>query len=579
MRLVGVPVQRFSAVALILLVLLGFLPTFAPQAVYAAPCQVVLRITTISIIDDADPGFLDRGEMYIESALSSAATGAMFRRTPAVGTVSKGSGEVWVVDSNVVETGADSSQFPIAFAILIRLYDEDPGPDDLVGQVNDVLNTPCPSDQSFIRPSSPNGESIIRYQVIVTGPPTPTTDWAVLSVGLNPSAPKAGDPVIFRMTMTVFSTSGGYPQSVPVQCQVDGITCGGGTLPFPGPTGNPLTVDASTPWPASAGPHTLTWSISASNDPNPGNNVMSTSFTVQPAEAPFDFSVSASPTSQTAIPGGTATYAVTVNLVSGSAQSVTLTLSGTPGGVTGAFSPDSGNPTFTSTLSLSLASSVSPGNYPMTVTGTGGGKTHTTAITLTVSQSPDFQIQANPLSQIVGQGQTALYSINVVGLNQFNSQVSLSGSGLPSGVIVVFSTPFGTPSFTSTLTVALPANAPAGLYTLTITGTGGGLTRTANVVLQITAVQTQTQTQTEPGQTPSAGLVEMLQQNSLLVIGILGLIVLLLAMLAFRRRAPTQPSLSAQPVRSGIFCGNCGTQNPTGNEFCGKCGQRLQRPT
>src|SRR3989304_8095895 len=157
----------------------------------------------------------------------------------------------------------------------------------------------------------------------------------------------------------------------------------------------------------------------------------------------------------------------------------------------------------------------------MTVTGTGGGKTPTTAITLTVSQSPDFQIQANPLSQIVGQGQTALYSINVVSLNQFNSQVSLSVSGLPSGVIGVFSTPFGTPSFTSTLTVALPANAPAGGYTLAIAGTGGSLTRTANVVLQITAVQTQTQTQTEPGQTPSAGLVEMLQQNSLLVMGIL----------------------------------------------------------
>jgi site-specific recombinase len=64
-----------------------------------------------------------------------------------------------------------------------------------------------------------------------------------------------------------------------------------------------------------------------------------------------------------------------------------------------------------------------------------------------------------------------------------------------------------------------------------IHGTGGGLERTANAVLTITATITQSAT------TTTGGLMETLQQNSLILIGALALLVIVLAALAMRGRS------------------------------------------
>jgi hypothetical protein len=226
--------------------------------------------------------------------------------------------------------------------------------------------------------------------------------------------------------------------------------------------------------------------------------------------------------------------------------------------VSGSFSPSSGNPPFSSTLTLTASSSISPGSYSMTITGTGGGRTKTATVTLIISQAPDFRIEASPPSQTASQGQAVSYSVNVVGLNGFNSQVTLSVSGLPTGANGVFSSPSSTPNFSSTLTVTLPNNVQTGSYTLTITGSGGGLTKTANVVLLITAApQTQT-TQTGGGVAPS-GLLEMLQQNIILLVGVLGLIIVLLIVgLAIRRRGPAYPQPPPPPPPPTKACPKCG---------------------
>src|SRR5208337_5446356 len=101
----------------------------------------------------------------------------------------------------------------------------------------------------------------------------------------------------------------------------------------------------------------------------------------------------------------------------------------------------------------------------------------------------------SPASQSVLQGQTVSYSVNVATLNGFNSPVSLSVSGLPSGANGVFSNPSATPNFASTLTVTLPSDASTGPYTLTVTGSGGGLSHVANLVLTVNAaIVTQTST-------------------------------------------------------------------------------------
>ena len=406
-----------------------------------------------------------------------------------------------------------------------------------------------------------------------------STDWAISSVSAIPSNPQAGNPVTFSAVLTALSSTGSYPQSVDVECTIDGTSCGGGSVSYPGPTSAPATVSAQTPWTATPGTHTLTWSVSTNNDPNPSNNQNSITFNVgppvPPPQAQFDFSLSISPTQQSVTPGGSTSYTVTVNTLTGPPQSVALSMSGLPAGVSASFNPTSGTPPFTSTLSVTATSSVSAGTSTLTIMGAGGGATHQVSFTLTVSAAPDFSINVSPASQSVLQGQTVSYSVNVAALNGFNSQVSLSVSGLPSGANGVFSNPSGTPSFASTLTVTLPANVSTGSYTLTATASGGGLSHVANLVLTVNAaIVTQTSTSSTP---TSSDLMSMIQQNQLLILGgILLIVVLAVAAALISRRKPTQPAQVTTGATPGmIYCRNCGTQNPTTSEFCGKCGAKL----
>jgi hypothetical protein len=182
----------------------------------------------------------------------------------------------------------------------------------------------------------------------------------------------------------------------------------------------------------------------------------------------------------------------------------------------------------------------------------------------------------SPPSQTVLQGQSASYAVNVVGLNGFNSQVSLTLAGLPSGVGDTFSTPSSTPDYSSTLTLTIPSNSPTGSFALTITGSGGGMTRTANAVLAVNPAQTQAQTpSTQTTQSPSAGgFMETLQQNSLIIIGALVVLVILFGVLVMRGRR--QRAIPGQSVPLHVFCGRCGAENLASNKFCVNCRSKLK---
>jgi len=407
-----------------------------------------------------------------------------------------------------------------------------------------------------------------------------STDWAITSASMFPIAPQPGQPVTFKARLVVLSTTGSYPQSVDVMCTIDGNPCGSGSVSYPGPTGNPATVTAATAWIATPGTHVLTWTASSANDPDPSNNVMSITFTVTP-QAPFGFSISASPTQQNVSPGGTTSYTVTVNPVSGSPQIVSLSVTNAPPDVSASFSPPSGTPPFSSTLNIMTTPSAASGTITLTVVGTGGGTTQSTQVTLEVSQAPDFSITGNPTSQNVPQGGTASYVIHVGALNGFNSPVSLSVSGTPSGANPVLSTSSGTPDFDSTLTITLPADVQPGTFTLTVTGTGGGQSHQLNLVLTISpSSQTQTPTVTQITQSSTSGspastdVMSMLEQDPLLLVAIVVIIVLIVALAIIASRKKQSPQ-SSPPPSGTTYCSNCGTSNPTTNEFCSKCGNKL----
>jgi len=206
-----------------------------------------------------------------------------------------------------------------------------------------------------------------------------------------------------------------------------------------------------------------------------------------------NFSLSATPSSQTITAGSSTSYNVTVSPSNGFASDVTLSVAGLPTGATGSFStnPVSGG-SGSSTLAISTAGSTPAGTYTLTINGASSNPSlsHSTTVTLVVNCAgcaPDFSLSVTPASRTVSAGSSTTYTASVTPSNGFNSNVSLNVTGLPSGATASFSpNPIGGGSGSSTLTVSTTASTPAGTSTLTINGTGSSMSHSQTVSLTVT---------------------------------------------------------------------------------------------
>ena len=98
-----------------------------------------------------------------------------------------------------------------------------------------------------------------------------------------------------------------------------------------------------------------------------------------------DFSISVSPASQSVNAGSSVSYTVSTAVTSGSAQTVNLSVSGLPAGVTGSFSPASVTAGSSSTLTLTAAATAASSTTQFTVTGIGTATTHSANASVTVN--------------------------------------------------------------------------------------------------------------------------------------------------------------------------------------------------
>jgi trimeric autotransporter adhesin len=115
-------------------------------------------------------------------------------------------------------------------------------------------------------------------------------------------------------------------------------------------------------------------------------------------------------------------------------------------------------------------------------------------VTPVATTTPDFTISASPSAvSVASTGGSATSTISTAVSGGFNSAISLSASGQPSGVTVSFSpTSIAAPgSGSSTMTITVAAGTAAGTSTITVTGTGGGVTHTTTVTLTVTGTVTQ----------------------------------------------------------------------------------------
>ena len=114
---------------------------------------------------------------------------------------------------------------------------------------------------------------------------------------------------------------------------------------------------------------------------------------------------------------------------------------------------------------------------------TGGGRLD--ACTAIPGCGGDFTLATSPASQSVTAGGGTSYTVTINPIGGFTGSVSLSASGLPSGVSASFNPNPATSS--STLAVTTSASTPPGSYPLTITGVNGNRSHTTTVTLVVNA--------------------------------------------------------------------------------------------
>src|SRR5215472_3398767 len=192
-----------------------------------------------------------------------------------------------------------------------------------------------------------------------------------------------------------------------------------------------------------------------------------------------NFTIAATPASQTVTAGVGTSYTATVTPSNGFTGTVNFSVSGLPSGASASFNPTSVTGSGSSSMSVSTSTTTPNGTYTLTITGTSGTLSHSATVTLIVTGgvNPDFTISVSPASLNVTRGRSGSYTVTIGAVNGFSGTVSMSVTGLGSRV---------TGSGTSTLTVTVNRRATTGTRTLTITGVSGSLSHstTANLVIQ-----------------------------------------------------------------------------------------------
>jgi hypothetical protein len=119
-----------------------------------------------------------------------------------------------------------------------------------------------------------------------------------------------------------------------------------------------------------------------------------------------NFSLSATPSSQTVLAGGSTSYAVSILALNGFSDNVALSVTGLPTGATASFtsSPIVGSPS--STLNVTTAGSTPKGSYSLTITGQSGSITHTTSVGLEVQSPLAISASASPAPNGAGWNNT-----------------------------------------------------------------------------------------------------------------------------------------------------------------------------
>jgi endoglucanase len=145
-----------------------------------------------------------------------------------------------------------------------------------------------------------------------------------------------------------------------------------------------------------------------------------------------------------------------------------------------------GTPTGTTFTDTGLTASTTYSYTVRAVDGTGKVSAASTAVSATTQAvTQDYAVSASPTTLPLVRGASASTTVSITRTN-FTGAVTLSASGLPSGVTVAFSPSGGTTGNSVAATFTASGTATLGSATVTLTGTSGATSRTTTVTLSVT---------------------------------------------------------------------------------------------
>ncbi|MDT7553826.1 MAG: hypothetical protein QOI16_2362 [Pseudonocardiales bacterium] len=274
-------------------------------------------------------------------------------------------------------------------------------------------------------------------------------------------------------SMVTTAVTSGSPETVTLA--VSGVPTGVKATVAPSSitSGASATVTVTVGSTVAVGSYTLTVTGTAAS----GSHTATLHLTV----AHSDFSLAAG--SVSVAPGATGSSTVTTSTVAGSAETVTLAVSGVPTGVKATVTPSSITSGASATVKLTVGSTVAVGSYTLTVTGTAASGSHAATLHLTVARS-DFSLAAAYVS--VAPGATGSSTVTTAVTSGSPETVTLAVSGAPAGVKATVAPSSITSGASATVKLAVGSTAAVGSYTLTVTGTAASGSHTAKFTLTVT---------------------------------------------------------------------------------------------
>ncbi len=212
-------------------------------------------------------------------------------------------------------------------------------------------------------------EALQLYQSAPSSSGDSTAPTVSMSAPANASTVSGG-------AVTVSATASDNVGLAGVQFKLDGANLGAED------TSAPYSITWNTTQ-VSGGSHSLT--AVARDTSNNTTTSSPVAVTVSNPSA-FDFSLSTGG-AQSVVRGSSVTNTITATLASGTAQSVTYSVSGLPSGATSSVTPGSCSPTCSATVTIQTAASTPLATSTITVTGTAGSVVRTATFGLTVTSS------------------------------------------------------------------------------------------------------------------------------------------------------------------------------------------------